>query len=75
MKGRDFVQQLLDGTVLNEKHRKIVAQVTSGLEYKNSHRRKFSGGCLLKKSNIMVQFRENVMCLQYYQKSLHNQNL
>ncbi len=32
MKGRDFVQQLLDGTVLNEKHRKIVAQVTSGLE-------------------------------------------
>ena len=29
MKGRDFVQQLLDGTVLNEKHRKIVAQVTS----------------------------------------------
>ena len=31
MKGRDFVQQLLDGTVLNEKHRKIVAQ-TSGLE-------------------------------------------
>ena len=70
MKGRDFVQQLLDGTVLNEKHRKIVAQVTSGLD-----RRKFSGGCLLKKSNIMVQFRENVMCLQYYQKSLHNQNL
>ena len=32
MKGRDFVQQLLDGKVLNEKHRKIVAQVTSGLE-------------------------------------------
>lgn len=32
MKGRDFVQQLLDGTVLNEKHRKIVAQVTSELE-------------------------------------------
>ena len=32
MKGLDFVQQLLDGTVLNEKHRKIVAQVTSGLE-------------------------------------------
>lgn len=31
MKGRDFVQQLLDGTVLNEKHRKIVAQVTSEL--------------------------------------------
>ena len=29
MKGRDFVQQLLDGTVLNEK---LVAQVTSGLE-------------------------------------------
>jgi len=28
-KGRDFVQQLLGGTVLNEKHRKIVAQVTS----------------------------------------------
>lgn len=25
-------EQLLDGTVLNEKHRKIVAQVTSGLE-------------------------------------------
>ena len=32
MKGRDFVQQLLAGTVLNEKHRKIVAQVTSELE-------------------------------------------
>ncbi|RGC51900.1 hypothetical protein DXA92_16760 [Agathobaculum butyriciproducens] len=32
MKGRDFVQRLLDGTVLNEKHRKIVAQVTSELE-------------------------------------------
>ena len=32
MKGQDFVQQLLDGTVLNEKHRKIVAQVTSELE-------------------------------------------
>jgi len=32
MNGRDFVQQLLDGTVLNEKHRKIVAQVTSELE-------------------------------------------
>ena len=32
MKGRDFVQQLLDGTVLNKKHRKIVAQVTSELE-------------------------------------------
>ena len=26
MKGRDFVQQLLGGTVLNEKHRKIVEQ-------------------------------------------------
>lgn len=32
IKGRDFVQQLLDGTVLNEKHRKIVAQVTSEME-------------------------------------------
>ena len=32
MKGRDFVQQLLDGTVLNEKHRKIVAQVTNEWE-------------------------------------------
>ena len=32
MKGRNFVQQLLDGTVLSEKHRKIVAQVTSELE-------------------------------------------
>ena len=32
MKGQDFVQQLLDGTVLNEKHRKIVEQVTSELE-------------------------------------------
>jgi len=32
MKGRDFVQHLLDGTVLNEKHRKIVAQVTSEME-------------------------------------------
>ena len=32
MKGQDFVQQLLDGTVLNEKHRKIVAQVTSELK-------------------------------------------
>ena len=32
MKGRDFVQQLLAGTVLNEKHRKIVAQVTRELE-------------------------------------------
>ena len=32
MKDRDFVQQLLAGTVLNEKHRKIVAQVTSELE-------------------------------------------
>ena len=46
MKCRDFVQQLLGGTVLNEKHRKIVAQVTSEMEQKNSHRRKFSGGCL-----------------------------
>lgn len=32
MKGRDFVQQLLDGTVLNEKHRKIVAQVINEWE-------------------------------------------
>ena len=46
MKGRDFVQQLLDGTVLNEKHRKSVAQVTSELEYMNSHRRILSGGYL-----------------------------
>ena len=45
MKCRDFVQQLLDGTVLNEKHRKIIAQVTSEMEQKSSHRRKFSGGC------------------------------
>ena len=44
MKGRDFVQQLLTAPVLNEKHRKIVAQVTSELS-NNSHRRKFSGGC------------------------------
>ena len=32
MKGRNFVQQLLDGKVLNEKHRKIVAQVTNEWE-------------------------------------------
>lgn len=31
MKGRDFVQQLLDGTVLNEKHRKIVSVKVNGV--------------------------------------------
>ena len=53
MKGRDFVQQLLDGTVLNEKHRKIVAQVTSELSKQTA-----TG-----ENSPVAVFRNNLTCM------------
>ena len=52
MKGRDFVQQLLDGTVLNEKG-KIVAQVTSELEKQTA-----TG-----ENSPVAVFRNNLTCM------------
>ncbi len=61
MKGRDFVQQLLDGTVLNEKHRKIVAQVTSELGKQTA-----TG-----ENSPVAVFRNNLTCmtLEMYYKN------